>query len=77
MLGMRRLLVLQGEQNPTLPHARHWMWIENVHAARNILSAGLRFSLEGLSVEAVKGNPTTMVIPGVDDSQPSQPEAQQ
>jgi hypothetical protein len=37
----------------------------------------LRFSLKGLSVEAVKGNPSTMVIPGVDDSQPSHPEAQQ
>ena len=49
----------------------------DVNAARNILSAGLRFSPEGLSVEAVKGNPSTMVIPGVDDSQPSQPEAQQ
>ena len=49
----------------------------DVNAARNILSAGLRFSLEGLSVEAVKGNPTTMVIPGVDDSQPSHSKAQQ
>jgi putative transposase len=49
----------------------------DVNAARNILSAGLRFSLEGLSVEAVKGNPTMTVIPGVDDSQPSHPEAQQ
>jgi putative transposase len=49
----------------------------DVNAARNILSAGLRFSPEGLSVEAVKGNPSTMVIPGVDDSQPSQTEAQQ
>jgi putative transposase len=43
----------------------------HVNAARNILNAGLRFSLLGLSGEAVKGNPTTMVIPGVDDSQPS------
>ena len=43
----------------------------DVNAARNILSAGLRFSLLGLSVEAVKGNPTLMVIPGVDDSQSS------
>jgi len=44
----------------------------DVNAARNILSAGLRFSPLGLSVEAVKGNPTLMVIPGVDDSQSSQ-----
>ena len=51
----------------------------DVNAPRNILSAGLRlrmsglarFGPKGLSVEAVKGNPTTMVIPGVDDSQPS------
>jgi transposase len=43
----------------------------DVNAARNICSAGLRFSLLGLSVEALKGNPPTMVIPGVDDSQPS------
>jgi putative transposase len=49
----------------------------DVHAARNILSAGLRFGLKGLSGEAVKGNPTTTVIPRVDDSQPSQTEAQQ
>jgi hypothetical protein len=26
---------------------------------------------QGLSVEAVKGNPTTTVIPGVDESKPS------
>jgi len=45
----------------------------DVNAAGNILSAGLRFSLQGLSVEAVKGNPTPMVIPGVDDSQSSLP----
>jgi len=45
----------------------------DVNAARNILSAGLRFSPLGLSVEAVKGNPTLMVIPGVDDSQSSLP----
>jgi putative transposase len=43
---------------------------QDVNAARNIMNAGLRFSPLGLSVEAVKGNPT-MVIPGVDDSQPS------
>ena len=43
----------------------------DVNAARNICSAGLRSSLSGLSVEAVKGNPPTPVIPGVDDSQPS------
>jgi len=43
----------------------------DVNGARNILSAGLRFSLLGLSDEAVKGNPTLMVIPGVDDSQSS------
>ena len=43
----------------------------DVNAARNICSAGLRFSLLGLSSEALKGNPPTMVIPGVDDSQPS------
>lgn len=44
----------------------------DVNAARNILSAtGLRFSLVGPSVEAVRGNPTPMVIPGVDDSQSS------
>ena len=43
----------------------------DVNAARNILSAGLRFSPLGLSVEAVKGNPTITVIPGVDDSQSS------
>ena len=43
----------------------------DVNAARNVLSAGLRFSLLGLSDEAVKGNPMTMVIPGVDDSQSS------
>ena len=43
----------------------------DVNAARNIMNAGLRFSLSGLSVEAVKRNPTTTVIPGVDDSQPS------
>jgi len=43
----------------------------DVNAARNILSAGLRFSPLGLSAEAVKGNPSTMVIPGVDDSQSS------
>jgi putative transposase len=42
----------------------------DVNAARNIMNAGLRFSLLGLSAETVKGNPT-MVIPGVDDSQPS------
>jgi len=45
----------------------------DVNAARNILSAGLKFSLLGLSDEAVKGNPTPMVIPGVDDSQSSLP----
>jgi putative transposase len=45
----------------------------DVNAARNICSAGLRFSLLGLSVEALKGNPPTMIIPGVDDSQSSQP----
>jgi transposase len=45
----------------------------DVNAARNILFAGLRFSLLGLSDEAVKGNPTPMVIPGVDDSQSSLP----
>jgi len=45
----------------------------DVNAARNILSAGLRFSPLGLSSEAVKGNPTLMVIPGVDDSQSSLP----
>jgi len=43
----------------------------DVNAARNILFAGLRFSLLGLSDEAVKGNPMAMVIPGVDDSQSS------
>ena len=43
----------------------------DVNAARNVLSAGLRFSLLGLSDEAVKGNPTPVVIPGVDDSQSS------
>ena len=45
----------------------------DVNAARNVLSAGLRFSLLGLSDEAVKRNPMTMVIPGVDDSQSSLP----
>ncbi|HVH16141.1 MAG TPA: transposase [Candidatus Angelobacter sp.] len=49
----------------------------DVNAARNILSSGLRFSLKGLPSEAVRGNPTTMVIPRVDDSQPSHSEAQQ
>jgi IS605 OrfB family transposase len=43
----------------------------DVNAARRILHAGLRFSPLGLSGEAVKGNPTTMVIPRVDDSQRS------
>lgn len=46
----------------------------DVNAARNILykASGLRFSLMGLSSEAVKGNPSaTVVIPGVDDSQSS------
>ena len=45
----------------------------DVNAARNILykAAGLRFGPKGLSSEAVKGNPTPTVIPGVDVSQPS------
>ncbi|HVH16341.1 MAG TPA: transposase [Candidatus Angelobacter sp.] len=43
----------------------------DVNAARNILNAGLRFGLLGLSGEAVKGNPTRTVIPRVDDSQSS------
>jgi putative transposase len=43
----------------------------DVNAARNVLSAGLRFSLLGPSNEAVKGNPMTTVLPGVDDSQSS------
>ncbi|HEX9428834.1 MAG TPA: transposase, partial [Candidatus Bathyarchaeia archaeon] len=46
----------------------------DVNAARNILykAAGLRFGPKGLSIEAVKGNPSNaMVIPGVDVSQSS------
>ena len=43
----------------------------DLNAARNILSAGLRFGLKGPSNEAVKGNPMTMAIPGVDDGQSS------
>jgi putative transposase len=45
----------------------------DVNAARNILhkAAGLRFSLRGLSSEAVKGKLSAMVIPGVDGSQSS------
>ncbi len=43
----------------------------DVNAARNILSAGLRFSLKGPSDEAMKGNPMIMAIPGVDDGQSS------
>jgi len=43
----------------------------DVNAACNILSAGLRFSLKGLSDEAMKGNPMTTVISRVDDSQSS------
>jgi len=43
----------------------------DVNAACNILSAALRFSLKGLSDEAMKGNPMTTVISRVDDSQSS------
>ena len=40
------------------------------NAARNILAkGGLRFGPNGLSGEAVKGNPTKTAIPGVDGSQ--------
>ncbi len=42
---------------------------------RDVNAAGLRFSLKGLAGEAVKGDPSRPVIPGVDVSQ-SSPKAQ-
>src|SRR2546426_7776004 len=43
------------------------------NAARNIAAGGLRFSPNGPPGEAVKGNPTTTVIPRVDGGKLSQP----
>jgi putative transposase len=43
------------------------------NAARNIAAGGLRFSPNGPPGEAVKGNPTTTAIPGVDGGKLSQP----
>jgi transposase len=45
----------------------------DVNAAKNLLykAAGLRFGPKGLASEAVKGNPSRRVIPGVDVSQSS------
>src|SRR5207302_8572514 len=43
------------------------------NAARNIAAGGLRFSPSGPPGEAVKGNPTTTVIPRVDGGKLSQP----
>ena len=66
LVGHRKILALQLAKLP-----RYWR--EGAVEVRPFpAKKGLRASeAQGLSGEAMKGNPTTTVIPGVDESKPS------